>query len=79
MYNRVLNVDALPDLLSACRNALGAYEALKLVGADNYLPGYESCLRDLKAAIAKAESTPNNASARPAFGSVQGVRRGNDG
>lgn len=63
MFNRVLNVDALPDLLSACRSALEAYEALKLVGADKHLPGYESCLRDLKAAIAKAENPPNTASA----------------
>ena len=52
-----MNVDALPDLLSACKNALGVYEALNLVGADKHLPGYESCLRDLKAAIAKAENS----------------------
>lgn len=41
-------------LLKACKNALGAYSALKAMGADKELPGYESCLAFLKTAIRKA-------------------------
>ncbi len=47
--------EAAADLYTACLNAAGAYEALKLVGADRYLPGYDSCLRSLNEAIAKAQ------------------------
>lgn len=43
------------DLMEACHNTLGAYDALKVTGLDKELPGYEHCLKFLKAAIAKAE------------------------
>lgn len=46
-------VNAFDDLLAACISAQGAYEVLKLVGADRRLPGYQGCLDDLNAAIAK--------------------------
>lgn len=42
------------QLLDACENALGAYEALEISGVASQLPGHASCLKDLKAAIAKA-------------------------
>lgn len=42
-------------LLEACQAASGAYEALKLVGADKHLPGFDRCLADLNAVIAKAK------------------------
>jgi len=41
------------ELIEACQNALGAYDALKTIGADKHLPGYESCLSFLRAAIAE--------------------------
>ena len=47
-------VNAHDELLEACMNAQGAYEALKLLGADTHLPGYESCVDKLNTAIAKA-------------------------
>lgn len=50
-----LNEDALEDLYKACKNALGAYKALKLLDVDKHLPGYKHCLEFLKAAICKAE------------------------
>jgi hypothetical protein len=56
MWNKKLNPDALEDLYAVAHNALGAYEALKMFGDEKYLPGYESCLADLKAAIAKADT-----------------------
>lgn len=43
-------------LYEACLTATGAYEALKLVGADIYLPGYDYCLKDLNEIIAEYES-----------------------
>jgi len=50
----LLLIAAGPELLEACMTAQGAYEALKLLGADTHLPGYESCLDKLNTAIAKA-------------------------
>lgn len=49
-------IAAAPELLECCQNALGAYEAIRLLGADKALLGFESCLADLKAAIKKARS-----------------------
>ena len=46
--------NAHDELLEACMNAQGAYEALKLLGAHTHLPGYESCINKLNTAIAKA-------------------------
>jgi len=43
------------DLLTACCNALGAYEALKITGLDKQLPGYDTCFKFLKDIISKAE------------------------
>jgi len=43
------------DLLKACLNSLGAYEALEALGADKELPGYETCLSFLKQIIHKVE------------------------
>ena len=43
------------DLLDACKNALGAYEALRLAGVDKELPGYDSCLAFLKTTLTKAK------------------------
>lgn len=43
------------DLLEACCNALGAYQALEILGADKQLPGYEECLSFLRQAIRKAK------------------------
>lgn len=53
--NQILNTEALTDLFEACLSAKGAYHALKLVGADKYLDGYENCLTDLDKAISKAQ------------------------
>ncbi len=44
-----------PGLLAACKTALGAFDALKVIGADKDLPGYNRCLRELQAAIKEAE------------------------
>lgn len=49
-------------LEKALRHALGAYEALKIVGADKHLPGYASCLKATKAALAMpSERDPREA------------------
>ena len=48
-------IAAAPDLLEVCHNAVGAYEALKSVGADLILLGYDRCLKRLNQAIKKAE------------------------
>jgi hypothetical protein len=48
-------ISAAPELLEACLNALGVYRALKLIGANTALPGYDHCLEFLENAIAKAE------------------------
>lgn len=47
-------IAAAPDLLTACCNAQGDYEALKLAGLDKQLPGYAQCLKFLEDTIAKA-------------------------
>ena len=36
------------ELFEVCLNARGAYQALKLVGADKELPGYDHCLEKLE-------------------------------
>lgn len=43
-------------LYHACLSAKGAYEALKLVGADNHLPGYNNCLQELDEIIAEYQA-----------------------
>lgn len=43
-------------LLEACKNAMGAYDALKVFGISHRLPGYESCLADLNIAIEHGEA-----------------------
>lgn len=48
-------IAAAPELLECCLNALGAYEALRLIGADRGLLGFHRLETLLKAAIAKAE------------------------
>lgn len=47
-------IAAAPELLEACQNALGAYDALDTINASAHLPGFHHCLDFLKAAIAKA-------------------------
>ncbi len=42
-------------VVEACQNALGAYDALKIIGADAYLPGYDHCLERLKQALKSME------------------------
>lgn len=54
--NRQLNPDAIEDLYTCCLNALGVYDALKTIGADEHLPGYSHCVKELKEAIKKAEN-----------------------
>ena len=51
-----INKDAVYDLYVCCLNARGAYNVLKLVGADQYLPGLNNCIENLEKAIKKAES-----------------------
>lgn len=48
-------VAAAPDLLDACRRSLGAFDALRTIGADAHLPGFARVLSAINAAIAKAE------------------------
>ncbi len=48
-------IASAPKLLKACKNALGAYDALKVIGADKQLPSYGSCLEFLHKAINSAE------------------------
>lgn len=48
-------------LYEACLTATGAYEALKLAGAHNHLPGYDRCLRDLNKVIAEYEAASQQA------------------
>ena len=48
-------VNSYDGLLAACKTALGAFDALKVIGADKDLPGYNRCLRELQAAIKEAE------------------------
>lgn len=50
-----LSKEATEDLYQACLNATGAYQALKALGADRELPGYDRCLEFLNKAIAKAQ------------------------
>ena len=40
-------------LIEVAQNALGAYEALRLFGADKHLPGHADCERRLKAVLAR--------------------------
>lgn len=40
-----------PVVRQALLDARAAYEALRLVGADVHLPGYESCVETLEKAI----------------------------
>ena len=40
-------------LIEVAQNALGAYEALRLVGAENHLPGLARCEQRLKAVLAR--------------------------
>ena len=47
--------ELIGEMLEACQNALGIYDALKTFGADKALPGYESCLAFLNEAIRKAK------------------------
>lgn len=47
-------IDALYE---ACLSALGAYEVIKLLGADRHLPGYEACVSNLKKVISKYDAT----------------------
>lgn len=61
IFLRRLNLNALEDLYACCLNAKGAYEALRLLGANSRLLGYEDCLKRLKAAIEKAETLPDSA------------------
>lgn len=42
-------------LLEVCRNAIWAYEALRLVGLHKQFPGFNSCVEDLEAAIKEAD------------------------
>lgn len=50
-----LNPEALPDLYHCCWNATALYDVIQKFGLDIELPGFESCRRDLQAAIKKAE------------------------
>lgn len=38
-------------LYKACQNATAAYDALRLIGADKHLPGYNHCLTFLNNVI----------------------------
>lgn len=42
-------------LLAAAIASLGAYEALRIVGADKGLPGFDSCLKELNEIIEEAQ------------------------
>lgn len=48
---RAINI----KLYEACLTSLGLYEAASMVGLDRRLPGFDSSLEDLKAAIAQAK------------------------
>ena len=54
--NKGLNPLALNTLYRSCLNAVGAYEAIKTLGADDALPGFSGCVRNLTQAIAQAEN-----------------------
>lgn len=62
MFDRPLNPDALEDLYNCCKNALGTYDALEIIGADEHLPGYSHCVDALKEAIKKADQPPDKPS-----------------
>ena len=53
-YANARLIAAAADLLEAAQSALGVCEALELSGVAQRLPGFASCLADLKAAITKA-------------------------
>ena len=46
---------AFDAMYRACLSATGAYELLRLVGADRHLPGISHCETDLAKAIKMAE------------------------
>ena len=46
---------AFDKMYEACLNATGIYKAVKLIGADKHLPGYEGCLKTLNEAIELAK------------------------
>ena len=54
--NKGLNPLALNNLYRSCLNAVGAYEAIKTLGADEVLPGFSGCVKNLTQAIAQAEN-----------------------
>lgn len=47
----VLRESGHQKLRDSCLFALGAYDALQVIGADKDLPGFESCLARLKEAL----------------------------
>ena len=57
MINKVSSSiqEAAEDLYLACRAATGVYKALKLIGADKALPGYDESFEQLNNAIKKAQ------------------------
>lgn len=46
------------ELLECCRAATGAYAALKSIGADLHIPGYQSCVDELDILLTKFEGMP---------------------
>ena len=42
---------AFDKMHEVCLNAIGAYEAIELMGADKHLPGYNGCLERLNEAM----------------------------
>ena len=53
---RSISQAAAAALLECCRNAVGAYDELHRLKVAERLPGYETCVADLKAAIAMTET-----------------------
>ena len=43
----------IAELTEVAQNALGAYESLRLVGADRHLPGFADCEKRLKDVLAR--------------------------
>ena len=43
----------IAELTEVAQNAIGAYESLRLVGADRHLPGFAGCEKRLKDVLAR--------------------------